>query len=71
MRKLLGADWKSADGIVGDRSGFRRPEGDEQVRIAVSSLREHLRMQNAVWRSQRARRWLRSNGLGLDGNVEI
>jgi hypothetical protein len=39
MRKLLGADWKSAEGIVVDPRGQRRPEGNEQVRIVVSSDR--------------------------------
>ena len=37
MRKRLGADRKSAEGIIFDPRGRRRPEGNEQVRlIAVS-----------------------------------
>ena len=34
MRKLLGADWKSAEGIVVRPRGRRRPGGNEQVRVA-------------------------------------
>ena len=34
MRELLGADRKSAEGIVDDPCGHRRPEGNEQVRMA-------------------------------------
>ena len=37
MRKQLGAGRKSAEGIVFDPCGRRRPEGNEQVRISFSS----------------------------------
>ena len=37
MRKLLGAGRKSAEGIVVDPRGQRRPEGNEQVRMTAIS----------------------------------
>ena len=37
MRKQLGANWKSAAGIVVDHFGRRRPKGNEQVRATISS----------------------------------
>ena len=37
MRKRLGADRKSADGIVVGLLGQRRPEGNEQVRLITIS----------------------------------
>lgn len=40
--ELLGADWKSAEGIVVDPCGRRRPEENEQVRMAVVSRRRFL-----------------------------
>ena len=46
MRKLLGADWKSAEGIVFGPRGRRRPEGNEHVRVAYNLQRYDRKIVN-------------------------
>ena len=52
MRKQLGANWKSAAGIVVDHFGRRRPKGNEQVRATISSRGDTLECHSPTRRNK-------------------